>query len=461
MNTNGQYRTEKDSLGEVKIPTQAYYGPETQRALENFQISGQSLPRSFIRAQGIIKASAAAANIRTGELPTDTGSFIVQAAEEVIAGKWDDHFKVDIYQAGAGTSQNMNANEVIGNRATQLAGGTLGSKLIHPHDHVNMSQSTNDTFPSALHIAAAESIIQNFLPALSTLNQSLQRKSKELMSVKKSGRTHLHDAVPIRMGQEFAGYAGTIETLYKQAETILQSFYEIGLGGNAIGTPINTHRDYQNYVLEEICRRTNLPFRSPASMFSFLQNRNAAIQMMALLKELAIHLIKITSDLRLLSSGPRTGFAEINLPAVQPGSTIMPGKINPAILEMAHMVCCRVIGNDTVMAAAAMAGQLEINVMMPVITSTLLESIEIMANAIKTLVTKCINGITANEQTCRQLMEDSLALVTGLSPKHGYDTAAQIGNEADEQNKSIKQILQEKGMLTAENLRAIDPDTMV
>ncbi|WP_078596208.1 class II fumarate hydratase [Evansella clarkii] len=461
MNTNGRYRTEKDSLGEVKVPAQTYYGAETQRALENFQISGQSLPRSFIRAQGIIKASAAAANMRTGELPPDTGSFILQAAEEVIAGKWDDHFNVDIYQAGAGTSQNMNANEVIGNRATQLAGGTLGSKLIHPHDHVNMSQSTNDTFPSALHIAAAESIIQDFLPALSTLNQSLQRKSEELMGVKKSGRTHLHDAVPIRMGQEFAGYAGTIETLYKQAETILQSFYEIGLGGNAIGTPINTHKDYQHYVLEEICRRTNLPFRSPASMFTFMQNRNAAIQMMALLKELAIHLIKITSDLRLLSSGPRTGFAEINLPAVQPGSTIMPGKINPAILEMAYMVCCRIIGNDTVMAAAAMAGQLEINVMMPVIASTLLESIEIMSNAIKTLVTKCINGITANEQTCRQLMVDSLALVTGLSPKHGYDTAAQIGNEADEQNKSIKQILQEKGMLTEENLRAIDPDTMV
>ena len=461
MMPSDQYRTEKDNLGEVMVPQTAYYGSETQRAKDNFQISGIKLPRSFIKAQGIIKASAAVANMKTGKLASDKGKAILKAAEEVIQGKWDDHFVVDVYQAGAGTSQNMNANEVIANRATEIAGGSLGSYQIHPHNHVNMSQSTNDTFPAALHIAVVENTIQTLLPAISDLQKALKRKSEELMPILKSGRTHLHDAVPIRLGQEFSGFAGTIESVYQQIEATLEPLYEIGLGGNAIGTLINTHPDYPKKVIAEISHRTKLPFREPESMFSFMQNRNASIRMMLALKELAVHLIKITSDLRLLTSGPRTGLTEITLPSVQPGSTIMPGKVNPAILEMMHMVCCRVIGYETTIATAGMAGQLEINVLMPVIAYTLLESIEILSNAIETLVTKCINGIQANEEICKKFMESSLSLVTGLTPNLGYDLAAQIGKEADEQNKTIKQILHEKGLLTEENKKAINPEGMV
>ncbi|MGO4888186.1 class II fumarate hydratase [Anaerobacillus sp. MEB173] len=461
MLSSEQFRKEKDTLGIVMVPATAYYGPETQRAVNNFQISGRRLPRSFIKAQGIIKSAAAITNMNLGVLPNDIGKAIVEASEEVINGKWDVHFVVDVYQAGAGTSQNMNINEVIANRASEILTGSLQSYRVHPHDHVNMGQSTNDTFPSALHIAAAENLVEKLLPALLQLQQELQKKSDEFMTILKTGRTHLHDAVPIRLGQEFSGFAGTIQELYFEIEKSLDSFYEIGLGGNAIGTLINTHPDYPQKVIAEISQRTKLPFRLPASMFTFMQNRNASIRMMLALKELAVHLIKITSDLRLLSSGPRTGLAEITLPSVQPGSTIMPGKVNPAILEMTHMVCCQVIGNETAMATAGMAGQLEINVMMPIIAHLLLDSIDLLSNAIPTLVIKCISGIQANENICKNWMNSSLSLVTGLSPSLGYDLASQIGKEADEQNKTIQQILQDKGLLTEENKKAIDPESLL
>lgn len=457
----GKYRKDTDTLGEIMIPKYAYYGAETQRAVENFQISGIVLPRSFIKAQGIIKSSAAFVNIELGRIPKEMGQAIIQAAEEVIQGKWDNHFVVDVYQAGAGTSQNMNANEIIANRASEILTGSMNSNKINPHDHVNQSQSTNDTFPSALNMAAAENLVQRLLPAIKKVQEALQQKSQEFMPILKSGRTHLHDAVPMRLGQEFSGFAGTIQNAYQQIERTLDSLYEIGLGGNAIGTVNNTHPQYSQNVVAEIARRTNLPFRQPTNLFSFMQNRNAAFQTMLALKEMAIHLIKITSDLRLLSSGPRTGLSEITLPSVQPGSTIMPGKVNPAILEMTHMVCCRVIGNESAMAAAGMAGQLEINVMMPFIAYTLLESIELLSNALETLVSKCINGIEVNEENCRKWMESSLSLVTGLSPILGYDLAAQIGKEADEQNKAIKQVLLEKGLLNSQTEKAIDPEGLL
>lgn len=459
--TNKQFREESDALGTIKIPAGAYYGSQTQRAVENFQISGARLPRSFIKAQGIIKASAAVANIELGKLPNEMGKAIIAASEEVIEGKWDDQFVVDVYQAGAGTSQNMNANEVIANRATELLGVKSDSERVHPNDHVNMSQSTNDTFPAAINLAAAENLIFRLLPALLQLQKELKNKAKEFMPILKSGRTHLHDAVPIRLGQEFSGYAETISSCYQQIDRCLDSLYEIGLGGSAIGTKMNTDKNYPQKVLKEVCRRTNLPFREPKNLFKFTQNTSAPIQTILALKELAIHLIKITSDLRLLSSGPRTGLAEITLPSVQPGSTIMPGKVNPAILEMTHMVCCQVIGYETAISTAGIAGQLEINVMMPVIAYTLLQSIELMANALPTLVTKCISGIGVNEENCTKFMESSLALVTALSPKIGYDLASQIGKQADEQNKTIKQVLQERGMLTAEFEKLLDPKRMV
>jgi fumarate hydratase class II len=312
-----------------------------------------------------------------------------------------------------------------------------------------------------MNMAAADNIVHRLLPSITQLVQALQKKSDELMPVVKSGRTHLHDAIPMRLGQEFLGYAGTIQAVLKKIEKNLDELYEIGLGGNAIGTLYNLDTQYIPKIMKEICQRTNLPFRESDNLFRFMQNPCAAIGMMLSLKELAIHLIKITSDLRLLSSGPRTGFSEITLPSVQPGSTIMPGKVNPAILEMVHMVCCQVIGYEAAIAAAGVAGQLEINVMMPVIAYTLLQAIELLSNALPILVTKCIEGIEANEERCKQLMEASLALVTGLSPSMGYDLASQIGMQADEENKTLEQVLQEKGLLTEETGKALDPNGML
>jgi fumarate hydratase, class II len=461
MKSSGQYRTEYDPLGPIQIPVTSYYGAQTQRAVDNFQVSGTTLPRVFIKAQGIIKASAAVANMETGKLPKDIGNAILQAAEEVIDGRWDEHFVVDVFQAGAGTSQNMNANEIIANRASEILTGSIESQKVHPNDHVNMSQSTNDTFPSAINIAAVQVLNERLLPALTQLVQSLRGKSEELMAVMKSGRTHLHDAVPIRLGQEFSGYADTIDFVFQQLKHNLDTLYEIGLGGNAIGTKINLDPNYIPKVMKEICRRTKLPFSEPANIFKFMQNPSAPIRTMLTLKELAIHLIKITSDLRLLSSGPRTGFAEINLPSVQPGSTIMPGKVNPAILEMTHMVSLQIIGYEAAISTAGTASQLEINVMMPYIAYSFLHSLELLSNAIPTLVTKCISGISANEETCRKWMEASLSLVTGLSPKLGYDLASEIGKQADEKKKSIEEILEEKGLLTEEHIKAIDPNGML
>lgn len=456
-----QFRTEKDTLGDILVPASAYYGSQTQRAVGNFQISDMKLPRSFIRAQGIIKASAARTNMQLGKLPDNIGQAIIDASEEVILGKWDDQFVVDIYQAGAGTSQNMNANEVIGNRATEFLRESspqpIGSFRVHPNDHVNKAQSTNDTFPSSLHIAAVENIVNRLLPAISALQQELENKAQQFMPILKAGRTHLHDGVPIKLGQEFAGYAGTIQSMYSQIEATLDPLYELGLGGNAVGTVINTHPDYPQKVVAEISRRTNFPFRQPSNMFSFMQNRNAAIHVMSTLKELAVHLIKITSDLRLISSGPRTGLTEISLPPVQPGSTIMPGKVNPAILEMTHMVCLQVIGYEATVSAAGTWSELEINIMMPLIAHTLLESISIMSNAIDTLAGQCINGIEANEEVCNNWMNASLSLVTGLNPIMGYDLASTIGMQADNQNKTLKQVLQELGLLTPEVESALNP----
>ncbi|SET17440.1 fumarase, class II [Oceanobacillus limi] len=461
MTLSENFRMERDSLGTIKVPKYAYYGAQTQRAVENFQISSKRMPRSIIRAQGIVKASAAKTNMDLELLPKSIGSAIMQAAEEVIHGKWDDHFVVDVYQAGAGTSQNMNANEVIANRATELIDPSLGYGRIHPNDHVNKNQSTNDTFHASMQIAAIEKINDKLLPALEDLYQEFDKKSIEFMAIEKTGRTHLHDAVPMRLGQEFAGYANTIRSVTNQLKLSADKLYEIGLGGNAIGTKVNSHPDYPTLVIQEVNRMTKLPFRQPENIFEFMQNTGAPIRVMTTMKELSIHLIKITSDLRLLASGPRTGLAEITLPSVQPGSTIMPGKVNPAILEMTHMVCLQVIGYEAAIANAGTASQLEINVMMPLIAHTMMESIEIMYNAVSTLTTKCISGIQGNEEICKHWMNSSLALVTAMSPIMGYDRASQIGKEADEKNITVKEVLKQKGLLTPEIEKAMEPKGLI
>ncbi|WP_126429576.1 class II fumarate hydratase [Brevibacillus marinus] len=454
-----EMRTSRDTLGDVQVPRDAYYDAQTQRAVENFPISGLRLPRAFIRAQGIIKASAACANMAVGQLPREIGEAILQAAEEVAEGKWDDQFVVDAFQAGAGTSQNMNANEVIANLANERLGGKKGDfRRVHPNDHVNMAQSTNDTIHVAINVSAYTELQERLLPALSQLIASFRKKQQEFHGIVKSGRTHLQDAVPIRLGQEFGGYAQTLVHCEQSIRRASEALLEIGIGGNAVGTGINAHPAYAQRAVEEIARRTGYPFRQPADRFAFMQNTYAAIENSHALKELAIHLIKITSDLRLLSSGPRTGLAELRLPAVQPGSSIMPGKVNPVMLEMVYMVACQVIGNDAAITAAGMGSQLEINVMMPVIAFNLLFSIGILAQAMRVLRERCIEGITADEQRCRYYVEQSLALATSLNPLLGYEKAAEIAKQAYREGTTIREAAARVGGVDAEQLaQLLDP----
>ncbi|CAM5795625.1 fumarate lyase [Brevibacillus borstelensis AK1] len=454
-------RIGRDSLGEVRIPADALYGPQTQRAVENFPVSGLRLPRAFIRAQGLIKASAAHANMTCGQLDERKARAIIQAAEEVIEGKWDGQFVVDAFQAGAGTSQNMNANEVIANRATQLLGGQIDQMLVHPNDDVNMAQSTNDTIHVAINIAGAELVQHELLPALDRTVKVLWAKSEQFMGIIKAGRTHLQDAVPIRMGQEFSGYAQSFANARERIRQTAERLYEIGLGGNAVGTGINAHPQYAELAIEEIARRTGLPFAQPRNRFAFMQNTAAALEVHSALKELAVHVIKVTSDLRLLSSGPRTGLAEVQLPAVQPGSSIMPGKVNPVMLEMSYMVAAQVIGNDATMTVAGCGSQLEINVMMPVIGYNLLQSITILSNMLDVLREKCLEGLEANEVQCAKWMEASLSLVTALNPLIGYDKAAALAKQAFSENKTLVQVIREAGLWSPDIEEALRPEKMV
>ncbi|WP_339060184.1 aspartate ammonia-lyase [Tepidibacillus marianensis] len=450
----GEYRISKDSLGEIKVPKEAYYGAQTQRAVENFPISGLRLSRRFIRAQGIIKYSAAFANSTAGVLDKHLADAIMKAAQEIIEGKWDHQFVVDVYQAGAGTSQNMNANEVIANRAIEILGGEKGdTSIIHPNDHVNMAQSTNDTIHVAINIASVEALHHDLFPELDQLIATLEQKGRDFYHIIKSGRTHLQDAVPMRLGQEFWGYK---ETLIEAKKSILESLdllYQIGLGGNAIGTGINAHPDYSKLAIQKVAEITGFPFRTPSDRFMFMQNTQGAIKLSGSLKNLAVHLIKIASDLRLLSSGPRTGFAEITLPPVQPGSSIMPGKVNPVMAEMMNMIGSQVIGNDATITSAGQAAQLELNVMMPVIAYNLLHSIQILSKGIHVFYEKSVKGIVANEERCNQLMEQSLALATALNPVIGYDKAAKIAKKAYSTGKTVREVVKDEGILTEEQIK--------
>ena len=451
-----EYRIEKDTMGEVKVPQNAYYGAQTQRAVENFQVSSLRLPFSFIKSQAIIKRAAALANMSAGVLDKNIGEALVSAADEILSGKFNDQFVVDLFQAGAGTSQNMNINEVLANRAEEILGGKIGEyKKVHPNDHANMSQSTNDTIHTAIHIAACTELHEQLLPAITGLELSLGEKAQEFDGIIKSGRTHLQDAVPISLGQEFNAYLGMINHARKSIDKSSDSLLDLAIGGTAVGTGLNTPVNYRNNVIENINKSTGYSFRSAPNMFEAMQSFGAVIEVAGALRVLITALLKIANDLRLLSSGPQTGLAEIKLPAVQPGSSIMPGKINPVLPEMLNMVCFHALGNDSAILHASQAGQLELNVMMPVIGYNLLQEIEILAGGIKSFNKRCLKDITADAERCQYYAERSPSLATALSPHIGYAQAAELAKEALKNNQSVKELALSKKIMDVDKLEKI------
>jgi aspartate ammonia-lyase len=442
-------RIEKDSLGEMEVPSSAYYGAQTARALQNFPISGLKPHPTFIWAVTIIKRCAARANMSTGRLAVETGNAIVAAADEVLAGGLADQFVVDPFQAGAGTSHNMNVNEVLANRALELLGHKRGDFLtLHPNDHVNMAQSTNDIIPTAIRLASLE-MLDPLLGALEGLETALTAKGSEFDHILKSGRTHLQDAVPIRLGQEFTAYAAAIRRNREGLESCIPALLELGIGGSAVGTGLNAEPAYITAIIEELAVATGFPLVASPNLFEAMQNMDPFLALSAALRRTAVTLGRIANDLRLLSSGPRTGLDEIRLPAVQPGSSIMPGKINPSMAEMTNMVCFQVMGCDQAVMLAAQAGQLELNVMMPLIAYNLLFSMELLKNCVQKFTDSCITGITANEERCRRYLEDSLGLVTVLAPTIGYNAAADVAKESMATGRSIREIVLARGLMPA------------
>jgi fumarate hydratase class II len=460
--TGGGTRVEKDSMGEMSIPASALYGASTQRAVLNFPISGYRFSRPFIRALGLIKWAAAQANRDLGLLDATRSALIVQAAEEVVDGKLDQHFPLDIFQTGSGTSTNTNANEVIANRAAQLAGKAIGARdVVHPNDHVNMGQSSNDVIPSAIHVSAAEELKNLLIPALEKLDKALQAKAKEFRDIIKIGRTHLMDATPVRLGQEFSGYAQQVAYARKRAEKALEVLRELALGGTAVGTGLNRHIDFPARVMKHLEQRTGIAFFEAKNHFEAQGAKDAVVEASGQLKTMAASLFKIANDIRLLGSGPRCGIGEIQLPATQPGSSIMPGKVNPVMCEAMTMVCAEVFGNDTTITWAGAHGHLELNVMMPVMAHDLLESIRLLANVSDVFREKCVTGIVAHKERCAELVEWSMAMVTSLAPRIGYDRAAEIAKEAARTGKTVREICREKKVLPAAELeRALDPLAM-
>ncbi|MEN6520434.1 MAG: aspartate ammonia-lyase [Armatimonadota bacterium] len=455
-------RVERDALGERTVPEDVYWGIHTERSIENFPISGLSYPSEMPRAIGAVKAAAAQANMELGVLDPEIGTPILQAAREVMEGIFDNQFPVDVYQAGAGTSFNMNANEVIANRALSLMDEPKGNyKKISPNDHVNMSQSTNDVFPTTLRIATLWKLEHEFYPVLERLRGAFAAKSEEFADILTAGRTHLQDAVPITLGQEFGGYTATIGRAIERIRESSNALKRVNLGATAVGTGINTQPGYQAIVVDRLSELTGLGLKPAENLFEITQSAADFSLVSLTLRLLALEIIRISNDLRLLSSGPKTGFAEIRLPAVQPGSSIMPGKVNPSIPEMVDMVGFQVVGNDTTIALAAQAGQLELNVMLPVVAYNLLQSIRILSRAALVLASRCIEGITANRETAERYAEESEAIVTALSPHIGYLRAADIAKEALSSNKSIREIALEHELMDEEELdRVLDLRTM-
>ncbi len=454
-------RKEKDSLGTMNVPSDALWGAQTQRAVLNFQINSGPLPESMIRALGLIKKHSAKVNKKLGLIEPKIADSVYKASDEVWKGKHNGHFPVDIFQTGSGTSSNMNANEVIANRAARIMGKKTGQKLVHPNDHVNKCQSSNDVFPSAIHIATAILISANLGPALVGLKRELSKKQKEFKDVIKIGRTHLQDALPMRLSQEFSGYAAQIENSIKDIEHAFENLKEIPLGGTAIGTGLNAHKDFAKEVIKGIVKETTIPFRQAKNTFESMGSKGALMKVSASLRNLAIELFKIANDIRWLGSGPFGGIAEIKLPSVQPGSSIMPGKVNPVIPEMMIQICAKVIGNDISTVFGGTGGIFELNVMMPLIAKNVIESVELLSNGITAFIQKCIRGLKADKKRSLELVEKSLMLVTNLTGKLGYDLSAEIAKEALNKGKTIRQIVTQRGLLTkAEADKLLDPFKM-
>ena len=457
-----QTRIEKDSMGTMELPADAIYGATTQRAVLNFPISGYRFSRPFIRALGLVKWAAAQANRDLGKLDEKRALLITEAAEEVIEGHWDSQFPIDIFQTGSGTSTNMNANEVIANRCSQLDGKAIGSKdPVHPNDHVNMGQSSNDVIPTSIHIAVAESVRSELMPALDHLQQGLEAKAHEFWEVIKIGRTHLMDATPVRLGQEFSGYAKQVEYGKLRAGNAIAAVEELALGGTAVGTGLNSHPEFAGKVMGYLWNRTGVAFREARNHFEAQGAKDGLVEASGQMRSIAVSLFKIANDIRLLASGPRCGIGEIQLPATQPGSSIMPGKVNPVMCESVVQVCAQVFGNDTTVCWGGANGQLELNVMMPVMAHNVLESIRLLSNVARAFQDKCISGIIANQDRCNELVELSMAMVTSLAPLIGYDRAAEIAKESAATGKTVRQICRERQVLPEDQLnRALDPVEM-
>jgi fumarate hydratase class II len=450
-------RVESDSMGTIEVPADRYWGAQTQRSLHHFAIGHDVMPRELIRAIGILKKAAALTNRELGKLAAEKADAIVRAADEVIDGKLDDHFPLRIWQTGSGTQTNMNANEVIGNRAAESSGG----EKIHPNDHVNMSQSSNDTFPTAMHIAAVEEIHGSLLPAVVKLRDALDAKAKEFADIVKIGRTHLMDAVPLTLGQEFSGYVAQLDDDVKRIQSVLPSLYELALGGTAVGTGLNTHPRFAELSARKIAELTGLPFVTAPNKFAALASHDALVMASGALRTLAVSLMKIANDVRWLGSGPRAGLGELILPANEPGSSIMPGKVNPTQTESLTMVCVQVMGNDTAIAIAGSQGNFELNVFKPLIIHNFLHSVRLLSDAASMFTIHCVAGIEANRPQIDRFVKNSLMLVTALNPKIGYDKAARVAKKAYLENISLREASVSLGFLTGEEFdEIVKPEQM-
>jgi fumarate hydratase class II len=444
-------RIEADTMGELEVPSDRYWGAQTARSLINFDIGEDRMPHALIRAFGILKQAAALTNQQLGSLDSEIADLIVAAAEEVISGKLSNHFPLRIWQTGSGTQTNMNCNEVIANRAIEMSGGVLGTKSpVHPNDHVNKAQSSNDTFPTAMHIAATEQLTHALLPSLHQLRNGLAEKAAEFDSIVKIGRTHLMDAVPLTLGQEFGGYVAMLDSCITRVEASLPDLYELALGGTAVGTGLNTHPDFAELVAQQIANKTGLPFSSAANKFAQLASHDAIIAASGALNTLAASLMKIANDIRWLGSGPRCGFGELSLPANEPGSSIMPGKINPTQAEAMTMVCCQVIGNHTAITIGGSQGNFELNVFKPMMIHNLLHSIRLLSDTCTSFTDRCVVGLTANEENISKHLENSLMLVTALNDHIGYDAAAKIAKNAHENGITLRESAINLGLLTSQ-----------
>ena len=457
------FRAEKDTMGEIEVPSDRYWGAQTQRSLQNFKIGGEQFPREFIRAYGLVKQVAAEVNNEIGVLDKDLAKTIGEAAQEVIDGKLDDHFPLVVWQTGSGTQTNMNFNEVIANRAIEMSGGEMGSKTpVHPNDHVNKSQSTNDTFPSAINIAAAMQINEHLLPKVKGLRDALTAKAEEFSKIVKLGRTHLQDATPLTLGQEFSGYASQLDHALTAVENALPHLYELAWGGTAVGTGLNAPEGYAEKVADRIAEKTGLPFKTAPNKFEAMGAHDSAVEMSGALKTMAASLNKIANDIRWLASGPRSGIGEISLPSNEPGSSIMPGKVNPTQAEAITMVAAQVMGNDTTLTVAGASGNFELNVFRPVIAFNLLQSVKLLGDAADSFSVNCVAGIEPNLERIDGNLRNSLMLVTALTPHIGYDKAAEVAKKAHADNSTLRDTIEKLGYMSGEEFdEKVKPEEMV